>query len=62
MASERYAVVVVDIKQSSGLTTGHSKSGDTVIVWEECVPTSVEPLACEIARNHKVLHPRCVNN
>jgi len=62
MASEKYAVVVVDIKQSSSLATGHSKSGDTVIVWEDCVPTSVELLACEIARNRKVRHPCCVYN
>jgi len=51
MASEKYTLVVVDIKQSTGLTTGHSKPGDTVIVWEDCVPTSFEPLACEMARN-----------
>jgi hypothetical protein len=51
MASEKYTLVVVDIKQSSSLTTGHSKPGDTVILWEDFTPTSVEPLACEIARN-----------
>lgn len=48
---QRNIRVVVDIKQSSSLTTGHSKPGNTVIVWEHFVPTSVEPLPCEIARN-----------
>jgi hypothetical protein len=51
MASEKYTLVVVGTKQSSSLATGYSKPEDTIIVWEDCVPTSVE-----IAHQMKLRH------